>query len=401
MKKYFITILFSILSLSQISASERYNNFLFGVDYYPEQWPESYWEQDAKLMHDCGVNTVRMAEFAWYYMEPEEGTFRFEMFDRVIELFGKYGIKTILGTPTATPPKWLTQKYTEVLNSFSNGQKMNDQSRRYYNYNSPEYNRLAKSIVEAMAKHYKDNNNIIGWQIDNEFNCEVKDFYSESDRTAFREWLKRKYVDIDSLNVRWGTQVWSQWYFDWNQIDLPFPSPASHNPALMLDYKRFVSDSAISFSKNQIDIIRKYRPDDFITHNGLFNLDYHQFCKNLDIYALDCYPTFDETPQYATGALLTTTRGLMNSFMLMEQQSGAGGQTYLHRTPRPGEMSMWAFQTIAHGADGLLHFRWRTARKGAEEYWNGIIGQDNVPRARYEEFKKEGQEINKISKRNI
>jgi beta-galactosidase len=83
---------------------------------------------------------------------------------------------------------------------------------------------------------------------------------------------------------------------------------------------------------------------------------------------------------------------------IMEQQTGAGGQTYLLRRPRPGEMRLWTFQSIAHGADGIVHFRWRTARKGIEEYWEGVLDWDDVPRARYEDFKREGAEIRKISR---
>ncbi|HOM99520.1 MAG TPA: beta-galactosidase, partial [Acidobacteriota bacterium] len=150
------------------SADSRYNTFLFGADYYPEHWPESYWEQDARWMRECGVNIVRMAEFSWYLMEPEEGRFDFELFDRAIEVLARHGIKTILGTPTAAPPKWLTHKYPETLAVYSNGRPVNDQTRRHYCYNSPTYRRLSKRIVEEMVRHFANNPNIIGWQIDNE-----------------------------------------------------------------------------------------------------------------------------------------------------------------------------------------------------------------------------------------
>ena len=52
--------------------------FPFGVDYYPEHWPEERWPEDVRLMAAAGMNTVRMAEFAWSKMEPPEGVFDFE-----------------------------------------------------------------------------------------------------------------------------------------------------------------------------------------------------------------------------------------------------------------------------------------------------------------------------------
>ncbi|MGA9450183.1 MAG: beta-galactosidase [Verrucomicrobiia bacterium] len=390
---------FALLECGGVIAqtNNRYESFRFGVCYYPEQWPESYWEEDARRMQECGVNTVRLGEFGWALMEPREGHYDFSLFDRAIETLGRHGIKTIFGTPTAAPPKWLTHKYPEVLDVFETGQPVNDQSRRQYCYNSPVYRRFSREIVEALARHYRDNTNIIGWQIDNEMNNENPDCFSDSCRTAFRAWLRQKYGTLDELNTRWGTVVWSQIYSDWNQIDLPFPTPAFHNPELILDYKRFISDSATDYLNDQVKILRRYRPDDFLTHNGVFkNINYYTFSRDLDLYAFDNYPTFKDSPRYPTGAMLTLVRGFNGRFMIMEQLTGPAGQTYLLRTPQPGEMRLWAMQAVAHGADGLLHFRWRAARRGAEEYWYGVFDHDNVPRARFEDFKQEGQELQKI-----
>jgi beta-galactosidase len=394
-----VVVAIALLQSSGMSAqtNSRYESFRFGVCYYPEQWPESYWEDDARRMAECGVNTVRVGEFGWALMEPREGHYDFSLFDRAIETLGRHGIKTIFGTPTAAPPKWLTHKYPEVLDVFETGQPANDQSRRQYCYNSPVYRQFSRKIVEALALHYRDNTNIIGWQIDNEMNNENPECFSESCRTAFRTWLKQKYGTLDKLNASWGTVVWSQTYSDWEQIDLPFPTPAFHNPELMLDYKRFISASATDYLNDQVEILRRYRPNDFLTHNGAFkNINYYNFSRALDLHAFDNYPTFDDSPRYPTGAALTLVRGFNGRMMIMEQLTGPAGQTYMLRTPQPGEARLWAMQAVAHGADGLLHFRWRSAMRGAEEYWFGVLDHDNVPRARFEEFKQEGLELQKI-----
>lgn len=396
-----LAFIFALIAfvIPRAQAADRYGAFLFGVAYYPEHWPESYWEQDALRMKECGVNTVRMAEFAWAIMEPAENSYDFSLFDKAIAVMARHGIKTIIGTPTATPPKWLTQKHAEVLHVNADGRPADDQSRRHICYNSKVYREHTRKIVEAMASHFQNNPNVLGWQIDNEFNCENRECYSEPCAVAFRSWLKSKYATLDELNRRWGTRVWSQHYTDWSQIKLPRQTMSFHNPGLMLDFKRFGSDSVNSYKSMQVDIIRRYRPDDFITHNGVFKgIDYYQFTRDLDLYSYDNYPTFSEHPQYGTGASFTLTRGFNGRWMVMEEQTGPGGQTYLLRSPRPGEMNLWAWQAIAHGADGMLHFRWRTARRGAEEYWSGVVEHDNVPRARFQEFKKEGAEIAKVGK---
>jgi beta-galactosidase len=403
MKKITLLVVFllypslAVLGAGQPERPDRYNKFLFGVDYYPEHWDESLWTQDARRMRECGVGVVRIGEFAWALMEPEEGRFDFSLFDRAIAVFAGQGIKVILGTPTATPPKWLTHKYPEVLHVFPGGRRADDQSRRHYCYNSPIYRRLSRRIVERMADHYRDSPHVIGWQIDNEFNNENPECYSDSCRVAFRGWLKHRYGSLKALNDRWGTIFWSQLYTDWQQINLPAQTPAFHNPALMLDFKRFISDSVTSYMEEQLSIIRARRPSDFVTQNGVFrNINYYQLSRKLDIHSNANYPLFIDEPQYAIGAALTLSRSFMGRFLIMEQQTGPAGQTYLLRVPRPGEMNLWAFQSIAHGADGIVHFRWRAARRGAEQYWYGVLDHDNVPRARYEEFKKEGAEIGRI-----
>jgi beta-galactosidase len=165
----------------------------------------------------------------------------------------------------------------------------------------------------------------------------------------------------------------------------------------MLDFRRFISDSASDYLNDQVKILRSYRPSDFLTHNGVFkNIDYYAFSRPLDLYAFDNYPTFIEAPRYITGRRLTEVRGFNGRMMIMEQLTGPAGQTYLLRSPRPGEMRLWAMQAVAHGADGLLHFRWRSARRGAEEYWYGVLDHDDIPRARFEEFKQEGHELRSL-----
>jgi beta-galactosidase len=382
---------------SELARSSGYEAFLFGVAYYPEQWAESDWESDARRMRDCGVNTVRMGEFAWALMEPSEGHYDFALFDRAIATMARHGIKTILGTPTAAPPKWLTRKYPEVLHVFESGRRADDQSRRHYCYNSVVYRRLSRAIVEALAGHYRDNPNVIGWQIDNEFNNENPECFSDNCRLGFRKWLQVKYGSLDALNTRWGTRFWSQLYSDWDQIDLPHRTPAFHNPALMLDFRRFISTSVIEYMGEQAAILRRGRPADFLTHNGAFkNIDYYAFSRSLDLHSHSNYPTFIDRPRFPIAATLTLVRGFNGRMMIIEQLTGPAGQTYLLRTPRPGEMRLWAMQAVAHGADGLLHFRWRAARRGAEEYWYGVLDHDNVPRRRFEEFKQEGHELRTI-----
>ncbi|QGH36192.1 cellulase family glycosylhydrolase [Gracilibacillus salitolerans] len=381
-----------------------------GVCYYPEHWPEKLWEDDFRRMKEMGFQYVRMAEFAWTIFEPIEGTFEFDLFDRAIQLAKKYDLKVIMGTPTATPPAWLTDKYPEVLNVSREGVRYHHGSRRHYNYNSEIYRTLSKRIVTEMVEHYKDNPTVVGWQIDNEINCEMNVFYSEADHTNFRNWVKEKYQTLDNVNEAWGTIFWNQTYTEWRQIYLTRPTVNdSYNPHQLLDEKRFISDSAISFVQMQADIIRSITDKQWVTTNGMFgHLDNHRMTKEaLDFYAYDSYPNFNKIIEDNSfmplrdrkwSLNLSTVRSFGGNFAIFEQQAGPGG--WVNRieqpTPRPGQLRLWTYQSIAHGADLVLYFRWRTATKGSEIYWHGINDYHNLPNRRISELKQTSEEMQKL-----
>lgn len=368
-----------------------------GTCYYPEHWPESMWEEDLRRMLENGIEVVRVAEFAWSKIEPREGEFTYDFFDRFLETAERTGMKVIFCTPSATPPAWLTNRYPEVLNARQDGVLYRHGCRRHYNYNSPKYQELVKRITEKSAAHYAAHPAIIGWQIDNELNCEVNEFYSESDTAAFRVFLQKKYGTLDRLNEAWGTVFWNQTYTEWEEVYVPRPTPSdSTNPHEVLDYMRFISDSTCRFARMQSDILKKYvKPGDFITTNGLFgNLDNHRMTEeSLDFITYDSYPNF----AYCLDAYeaddrsmrdrkwsrnLAEARAISPNFGIMEQQSGANGWNSRMEapTPKPGQMTLWTMQSIAHGADYVGYFRWRTCTMGTEIYWHGILdysGRDN------------------------
>lgn len=180
------------------------DRFHLGACYYPEHWDESLWSDDLIRMKELGFSIIRIGEFAWSIFEPEEGKFEFTLFDRFLEQADANGIQVIMGTPTATPPAWLTYKYPEVLNVSMEGVTFQHGQRRHYNYSSPVYLELCARITREMAQHYKDHPAIIGWQIDNELNCEINVFYAEADHQAFRRWLEAKYGTLEQLNKAWG-----------------------------------------------------------------------------------------------------------------------------------------------------------------------------------------------------
>ncbi|MCX7715364.1 MAG: beta-galactosidase [Clostridia bacterium] len=384
---------------------------IFGVDYYPEHWDRTEWKNQAKLMREGNFNTVRMGEFAWKLFEKSEGEFDFSFLDEVIEILANEGIKTILGTPTAAPPKWLANKY-DILQRDRYGRKREWGSRRECCANNPHYIEKSRIIVEEMARHFKDNKNVIAWQIDNEFGCHGSTrCFCENCRRQFGKWLGEKYADINELNKKWGSVFWSLDYDSFDDIILPgynsceieYPPNFAHNPSLDLEFRRFSSDSWVKYQKMQIDILRKYTNLP-ITHNfmGHFSdIDYYKLAEDLDFVSWDNYPdTQWGAAEYEHISMAhENMRGVKNkNFIVMEEQSGPCGWDRVGSTPRPGQLRLWTYQAIAHGAEGIVYFRFRTALFGMEQYWYGVLDHDGVPRRRFYEIQKTGEELKKLEK---
>lgn len=370
---------------------------ILGVDYYPEHWPENMLEQDVERIRKLGANTVRIGEFAWHLMEKNEGEFDFSYFDKVIDVLKKNNLKVIFGTPTATFPAWIAKKYPDVIAVNEQGHAHAFGGRRLYCYNSEKYRDLTTKIVTELLSHYKDEEAIISWQIDNELGHEGSDqCYCSQCESAFHRFLEEKYSEIDSLNKAYGTIFWGQTYNDFEEVPVPKPTITAHNPSLLLDWARFRSVSINDYAKLQIDIVNQYkRSDQKIIHNlygGFFNRAYDQnvLAQNLDVVAYDNYPVWGGLEKPLEPAHIAMTldyiRGLkQENFWIVEELMGAQGHTVIGYLPRPNQAKLWSKQAMARGCEALLYFRWRGMDKGAEQFCQGILDCDNLENEKYRE----------------
>jgi beta-galactosidase len=358
------------------------------VDYYPEHWPEERWEIDAKLMQEAGFNVVRLAEFAWARMEPAEGRYQFDWLDRAIAILGRHGIAVVLGTPTASMPPWVARKYPEAVSS-KDGHKTVYGIRQNACLSSASFNRLSERITRAMAEHYAGNRHVIGWQTDNEFTgglCQC-----DLCGRAFQRWLRARYKTLAELNRAWGTHFWNHIYGDWAEIPISVRADFD-NPSLYLDWKRFCSDNVVRFQHEQVKILRRHCPKQFVTHNlmGLApSVNYFDLARDLDFVSWDNYPARGEVNQPVNNdcALAADVmRGVKGrNFWIMETAAGPMGWGVMQRNLRPGELRKIALHQVAHGADGIVWFRWRTCTAGREQYWHGLLGHDGKAGRRYQE----------------
>jgi beta-galactosidase len=373
------------------------NALLMGVAWYPEQWPEARWEEDLRMMEAANLKVVRIAEFAWSRMEPSEGHYDLDWLDRAISLAAKHHIISVVGTPTATPPAWLTQKYPDTLRVEPNGQRVAHGNRAHASVTSPQYRDFCRRIAEQMAIRFGHNPNVVGWQIDNEYGYALMS-YDDATRRQFQDWLQAKYKTLDNLNARWTTSYWSQTYDSWTEIPIPV---GGHNPALMLEWKRFVTASWSSYQQNQIDVIRQHAdPRQFITGNlmGFFDgFDHYPITETLTFASWDDYVGSGHVDPDYNGLAHDLTRGFKRkNFWIMETQPGAVNWSPLNNFLNRGEARAMAWQAIGHGADDVNYWQWRSALNGQEEIHGVLVGPDGTPVPFYDEAAQTAREFAQV-----
>lgn len=370
-----------------------------GVDYYPEQWDEALMEADMDTILEMGGNIIRIAEFCWHLMEKTEGKYDFSFFDRVIAAAKRKGLHVVMGTPTATIPAWLAKKHPDILSEFEDGTKRTFGGRHVYCFNSPVMYEYSGKLVRALVEHYKDEEAIVAWQVDNEIGHEGSDIcYCSQCRAAFQNYLRNKFHgDIHALNDTYGTAFWSQEYNEFDEIPIPTATITTHNPALRLDWERFRSQSIVDFMNFQRDLIKEIAPNARVMHDfpggGLDkHVDYAQVARKLDFAAYNNYPVWggQKEPiapnEIAFG--LDYIRGLkQQNFWITEAIMGAQGHDITGFLPRPNQAKLWSWQGLARGCASMMYFRYRGATKGAEQFCYGILDADNVKRRKFYEVK--------------
>ena len=391
-----------------------------GVCYYPEHWPEDLWEQDASEMAAAGITWVRIAEFSWIKMEPEPGQYDFTWLDKAIDILGKAGLKIVLCTPTATPPKWLVDSMPDMIAIDQDGRPRGYGSRRHYSFSHQGYREACATITAKLAQRYGDNPHVQAWQTDNEYGChDTALSWCQSAKENFRIWLKQRYGTIEALNEAWGTIFWSMAYRNFDEIELPNLTVTEANPSHNMDFRRFATDEIVSFDKLQVDIIRAHSPNRPIAHN--FMGDFNQFnarpvAANLDIASWDSYPLgFLQNLQIKARkdakleadclrigdpdfqAFHHDLFRSMARLWVMEQQPGPVNWAAFNPIPVAGAVRLWSWEAFAHDAEVVSYFRWRQAPFAQEQMHAGLKLRDNQDAPGMAEIKQVNEELGKIA----
>ena len=358
----------------------KYRHYLHGGDYNPEQWLDrpDILQKDIEYFKKAHINTVSVGIFSWAVLEPEEGKYNFDWLEEIINNLYKEGIHTILATPSGARPKWMADKYEEVLRMDP------DRTRRFFGgrhnhcFTSPVYREKVHAIDKKLAERFGRHPAVMLWHISNEFGGEC---HCPLCQAKFREWLKEKYGTIENLNKRWCTTFWSHRYNSFDQIESPSTKGENELHALKLDWKRFVTYQTIDFIKNEVDAIREGGSELPVTANLMYDydgLDYKKFKDVLDVVSWDNYPSWHKKEEYLTAVDAEMQHDLMRSirkepFLLMESCPSATNWKPINKLKKPGMHLAASLQAVAHGSDSVLYFQLRQSQGASEKFHGAVI----------------------------
>ena len=385
-----------------------------GVCYYPEHWPEEIWAEDARRMVEAGLTWVRIGEFAWSRLEPQPGQLDFGWLDRAIEVLGDAGLKVVLGTPTATPPRWMITQHPDMLALDESGQPRGFGSRRHYCFSHAGYLEECRRIVTLLAERYGANPHVAAWQTDNEYGChDTVVSYSDAAKSGFQDWCAQTYQSPDALNRAWGNVFWSMEYAEFSEIELPNLTVTQANPSHILAFRRYSSDMVVRFNRAQSEILRKHSQAPLI-HNymcRILSFDHYDVAADLDIASWDSYPlgylldrlgtTEAEQKRYVRQGhpdAQAFHHDLYRSvgqgrLWVMEQQPGPVNWAEWNLAPLDGMPRLWTWEAFAHGAEAVCYFRWRQAPFAQEQMHAGLLRPDSADAPAIHEAIQVGREL--------
>lgn len=381
------------------------SRFLYGGDYNPEQWPEDTWANDIQVFKQAHLNSATINVFSWALLEQREGEYDFSKLDKIVKELSDANFDIVLATATAAMPAWMFKKYPDVARVDYQGRRHVFGQRHNFCSNSKNYQVLASKLVKKIVSRYYKNPHIKVWHVNNEYggNC-----YCDNCQNAFRDWLKYKYKNLETLNKAWNMNVWSHRIYDWDEIVVPNELGDAWGAggtetivsALSLDYLRFQSESLLKLFKMEKAIIKKYDPVALVTTNfhALPNklLDYQKWAKEQDIISYDSYPSYN-MPTYQSAFLYDLMRSLKHQpFMLMESTPAQVNWQPYSPLKRPGQMAATELQAVAHGADTVQFFQLKQAIGGSEKFHSAVISHSQRTDTRvFKEVTELGEKLEK------
>ncbi|ACO31926.1 beta-galactosidase [Acidobacterium capsulatum ATCC 51196] len=375
----------------------------YGAAYYNEYTPSPLHPErlatDVRMMKAAGFNVVRMGESTWSLWEPAPGKFDYAWMDRVVDAMSKAGIKVIMGTPTYSMPVWLWKQHPELLARPLGGGYVGYGMRQDMDYDNPVFRQYAGQLIVNLVRHYRNNPDVIGWQVDNETSS-----YGASNPDVFHgfvDYLKERFGTPEAMDRAWLLNYWGQDVYDWK--NMPTRDNAT-NPSYKLAWSRYSQLRVTRYLAWQAQLVRENRaPAQFVTTDfGSImrpDVDETQIARTEDVVANNIYHGWQDDYNGEYDALQgSLARSLKHTNYLVTETNAQtlGWDSAGQYPPYDGQLRLDAFTHYANGANMVEYWHWATLEDGQETYWGGVLGHDLGPNRAYREVSRIGRELKRI-----
>ncbi|HMH15160.1 MAG TPA: beta-galactosidase [Edaphobacter sp.] len=372
---------------------------LYGAAYYSEYMPYERLDKDVAMMKAAGLTVVRMGESTWSLWEPEDDSFEYAWMDRVVDAMGKAGIKVILGTPTYSVPTWMVHQHPEILARPLGGAPVFYGMRQNMDTSNPSFRFYAQRLIRNLVTHYRNNPNVIGWQVDNETSS-----YGASNQDVFDGFvhhLKQKFGTTDNLNKAWFLHYWGEDVNGWENMP---PRDGAISTGYKLEWSRWQQMRVTDYLAWQAALVREYRsPNQFVTQDlgGVMRRDVNEFevSKALDVVADNPYHgTQDHMDGESQAEQGDYTRSLKHTnYLVTETNAQTTDWTSSYQyPPYDGQLRLDVYTHLSSGANMVEYWHWASIHSGQETYWKGVLSHDLEPNRAYAEVSRTAHELTKI-----
>eukprot|EP00818_Percolomonas_sp_WS_P005195 CAMPEP_0117450162 /NCGR_PEP_ID=MMETSP0759-20121206/8322_1 /TAXON_ID=63605 /ORGANISM="Percolomonas cosmopolitus, Strain WS" /LENGTH=707 /DNA_ID=CAMNT_0005242667 /DNA_START=10 /DNA_END=2133 /DNA_ORIENTATION=- len=417
-----LSLLIIILSISPTTQS-HHQPLSLGVCYYPEQHSlcdphrlNQTLSSHIQTIQQLNISHVRLFEFAWGLLNLDESSSKnFQCLDKIVTALHSLPTDIIMGTPSATPPRFIVNDlYEKLLPVSQHNHVRKFGSRRHYSFASEEYKEeYVRGIVKELVTRYHEDVSL--WQIDNELgDHDTLRTYDAQSCNQFQQWLRAKYdSNITKMNDLWGNVFWSMQYERFEDVELPNLVVAQANPIHWLEFYRFSSDQAVKFHEYQTNILREHDPKARVTSNYLGwdeKLNHYTLGIHQDVFSWDSYPlgildvsdvifsAEEKRRFYNTGhpdfaawnhdhVACSDPNRPRQPFIVMEQQPGPVNWAKNNPSPAPGMLYLWALEAFAHSANVVSFFRLQQFPSAQEQFHSAILLSNGEPDEAYFEIR--------------
>jgi len=380
---------------------DRPSTVHLGTQYYRAPFPnQKYWADDLKRMRDAGLDTVQLWVL-WGWAEATPGEFRWDDYDRLVELAGEVGLNVVLSTIAEIQPYWIHREVPgcELVNH--RGEKVYSVNRGETHFgctpggctDNPEVWERMSRFLQEVAQRYAPVKHLVGWDVWNELRWNVeaegRTCYCDHTVAKYHRWLEERFGSLDALN-----RAWQRRYGAWDEVwpgkrpDLPYTD--------MMPWMHFLTERANAHARDRYAIVKTADPDRPVTVHGgaptpgyvgwgdLTPLDRGNdwsFAEGLDGVGCSSFPLWQGLDDADFGVRVEFVKSAAGKkrVWLSEVQGGrASSGLQVHKPVPARDQQRWIWNGYACGADTILFWCWRDEVFGRESAGFGIIGRDGL-----------------------